>query len=357
MTRNSIYGSTWVALLITALPVALGQTPMGTAFSYQGQLKNSGAPVNDLCAFQFKLFDSAMPPETQIGSTQTLTGVEVVNGLFMVTLDFGTGAFNGDARWLEIEVKGSADPGYTILHPRQALPPTPYAQYAKTAGDSSTLGGRTVGNAAGQIPLNNGTVSSTLNADQLDGQHAAAFAASSHSHTFLDAPGDDYDNVVEVNANGKVAIGTDPPMSSATLYVSGGSLAQWDAGYVGGYGKTSVYTMNGTLNASGDFYFNIYRDLWQPYFNDNFIFKVEVFVCLDPYSLYPHSNRGSAYSMALIGKQRGAGLVHFYEAITHSNDATITFSYSSPVTDNLMISVNTDRASGTPWYTMVKLSY
>jgi hypothetical protein len=43
-------------------------------------------------------------------------------------LDFGSGVFNGEARWLEISVQcptGSGD--YTTLTPRQALTPAPYA--------------------------------------------------------------------------------------------------------------------------------------------------------------------------------------------------------------------------------------
>jgi hypothetical protein len=51
-----------------------------------------------------------------------------MNGLFTVVIDFGGGAFNGAARWLEIGVRCPAGSGsYTTLSPRQALRAAPYA--------------------------------------------------------------------------------------------------------------------------------------------------------------------------------------------------------------------------------------
>ncbi len=102
---------------------------MGTAFTYQGQLKKDGSPLNGNCDFQFGLWNAATGG-TQIGTTQTKTNVPVSNGLFTISdLDFGSGAFNGDARWLAIAVRFPAGSGgYTSLSPRQALTPAPYAQ-------------------------------------------------------------------------------------------------------------------------------------------------------------------------------------------------------------------------------------
>lgn len=106
--------------------------PLSTSFTYQGQLKLSGGPVNGLCDFQFSLWDTASGG-TQIASTQTKTNVSVTNGLFTIPdLDFGSAAFTGDARWLQIAVRYPAGSGsYTTLTPRQALTATPYALYAQ----------------------------------------------------------------------------------------------------------------------------------------------------------------------------------------------------------------------------------
>jgi hypothetical protein len=101
--------------------VMIPQSLAGSAFTYQGRLTSGGAPVNGPCDFQFSLFDAASAG-TQIGSTQPATNVSVMNGLFTVAIDFGGGAFNGAARWLEIGVRCPAGSGsYTTLSPRQAL--------------------------------------------------------------------------------------------------------------------------------------------------------------------------------------------------------------------------------------------
>jgi hypothetical protein len=90
------------ALRLQPLAGSATTAAMGTAFTYQGQLRKSGAPVNGTCNFQFSLFD-ALSGGAQIGATQTKSGVSVSNGLFTIPdLDFGSGAFNGEARWLAI---------------------------------------------------------------------------------------------------------------------------------------------------------------------------------------------------------------------------------------------------------------
>jgi hypothetical protein len=112
---------------------------MGTAFTYQGRLTDTSGPMTGNCDFQFKLFNAASGG-TQIGGTQTLTGVAVSEGLFTVQLDFGAGAFNGYPRWLGISVRCPAGSGdYVTLGPRQELTPVPYALYAASApGDGDT---------------------------------------------------------------------------------------------------------------------------------------------------------------------------------------------------------------------------
>jgi hypothetical protein len=103
---------------------------MPTAFTYQGQLTQGGVPLNDFIDARFSLWLSpdGVDPANQIGSTLQVDSIEVVNGLFQTEIDFGQDAFNGNARWLQIELRdsGSPDP-FTVLLPRVSLNPAPYA--------------------------------------------------------------------------------------------------------------------------------------------------------------------------------------------------------------------------------------
>jgi hypothetical protein len=117
-------------------PDVSGGEPLGTAFTYQGRLDKAGKPVSGTCDFQFGLFDAATDG-TQIGSTQTLAGVTVAGGLFTVVIDFGDGAFNGEARWLEIAVRCPSGSGsYATLSPRQTISAIPYALFSLAGGGS-----------------------------------------------------------------------------------------------------------------------------------------------------------------------------------------------------------------------------
>jgi hypothetical protein len=117
---------------ITPQDALESELPLGTVFTYQGQLTDHGEPVAGPCNFRFALYDA--PSEgSQIGATETRTDVELFDGRFAVNLDFGSGAFNGGARWLEIRVQCVADTEYTTLDPRQALNAAPYALYALDA--------------------------------------------------------------------------------------------------------------------------------------------------------------------------------------------------------------------------------
>jgi len=108
------------------------QSTLGTAFTYQGQLRNASGPITASCDFRFTLWN-APSIGAQIGVTQTKTSVALTSGLFTIPdLDFGTGAFSGDARWLQIAVKCPGDAVYTTMDQRQALTAVPYAQFAGT---------------------------------------------------------------------------------------------------------------------------------------------------------------------------------------------------------------------------------
>src|SRR5690242_7149485 len=94
-----------LALIVFELVgVLVAQTPLGTAFTYQGRLIDAGAPANGGYDLQFGLFEAASGGNA-IGNTLTQTNVNVAAGVFTVLIDFGPSAFNGNARWLQIGVR------------------------------------------------------------------------------------------------------------------------------------------------------------------------------------------------------------------------------------------------------------
>jgi hypothetical protein len=129
MKGQRILIGTLALVLLLALAVGLtqAQEPVGTAFTYQGYLTDGGSPADGTYDFEFKLYDAASDG-SQMGSTVIKDDVTVTDGVFTVELDFGSSIFTGDARWLEIGARpGSSSGSYTILTPRQALTPAPYA--------------------------------------------------------------------------------------------------------------------------------------------------------------------------------------------------------------------------------------
>ena len=118
-------------LLVSTAAPALAQSAVGTDFTYQGKLQLWGAPVSGTADLQFRLFDSSTGGN-QIGSTQSFNNVGVADGLFTSRIDFGIGAFNGDARFLEIAVRSPAGAGnFVVLNPRQAMTAAPYAMQTR----------------------------------------------------------------------------------------------------------------------------------------------------------------------------------------------------------------------------------
>jgi hypothetical protein len=115
------------AVLAIATNTALSQ---GTAFTYQGRLHNATNTANGIFDLRFGLYDMATGPFNQVSPAMTNSAVVVTNGLFTVLLDFGSNAFNGDDRWLEIGVRTNGNGAFETLSPRQKITATPYATRA-----------------------------------------------------------------------------------------------------------------------------------------------------------------------------------------------------------------------------------
>ncbi len=158
--RSSVLRST---RMLTILVVALGlmvcqaqlceAVEMGTAFTYQGRLIDANDAADGLYDFQFKLYDDSNDPcsGNQVGSFNK-PDVDVIDGYFTVELDFGSSAFDGDARWLDIGVRPGVlnDPNpYTPLTPRIEITPMPYALHTRGVfvGNRNTFLGYYAGNS------------------------------------------------------------------------------------------------------------------------------------------------------------------------------------------------------------------
>lgn len=113
----------WMLALATLGSLAPAVQAQDSRFTYQGQLKQNGVPVNATPDLEFRLFDQ-LQGGNQVGPTVTRTDVPVANGLFSVEVDFGTSAYLGGPRWIETRVEGQA------LSPRQAVNAVPIAAYA-----------------------------------------------------------------------------------------------------------------------------------------------------------------------------------------------------------------------------------
>jgi hypothetical protein len=89
-------------------------TPLGSAFTYQGRLTQGGLPYTGTCDLGFGLWD-VREAGILLADPLEVTGVGVDQGRFAVTLDFGLLVFNGEQRWLEIEVSCPSGGEYSLL--------------------------------------------------------------------------------------------------------------------------------------------------------------------------------------------------------------------------------------------------
>lgn len=157
-------------------PPIAAEAVVGTAFTYQGRLTDNGNPASGTYDFEFKLYDGADPTTAmQIGAAVALEDVAVTNGLFTVSLDFGTSAFVGQARWLQVGVRPGTDAGaYTALDPLTPLNATPHAASLRwgarmNSGGTTATGLSLVGTPAGGAPLSSSTALFVSNGDPYGG--------------------------------------------------------------------------------------------------------------------------------------------------------------------------------------------
>jgi hypothetical protein len=158
----------------------------GTAFTYQGQLRDAGAPANGLYDLQFGIYNTNAGG-SQVGSTQTNTATAVSNGLFTVELNFGPGIFTGSNYWLDIAARTNGSGTFTALSPRQQLTPTPYAIFANTS--SNLLGDLPASQLSGTVSSASlaGTYGNAVTLDNAANQIHGSFAGNGGNVTNVNA--------------------------------------------------------------------------------------------------------------------------------------------------------------------------
>lgn len=120
---------------------AVSASALGTAFTYQGRLTQNGVPMSGSYDFEFRLFDApASGNQVPNGTTVVALTRTVTYGVFTADLDFGALAFDGNARWLDIQARPAASGAFVTLSPRQPLTAAPYALFALRGGTQYTAG-------------------------------------------------------------------------------------------------------------------------------------------------------------------------------------------------------------------------
>lgn len=121
----------WTIFVVLFAASIASAEMLGTAISYQGDLKDGGEPANGIYDLEFRIFD-VDTGGIEVVPVVSLDDVPVVDGIFSVELDFGIDPFMGDQLWLEIRVRRGADAGgFTQLLPRPKITPAPYALHSE----------------------------------------------------------------------------------------------------------------------------------------------------------------------------------------------------------------------------------
>jgi len=253
--RNFAEKEVMLAILLMAAMIGPAlSAPMGSAFTYQGQLKRAGAPANGNFDFRFRLYD-ALSGGAQVGGDVLQPAVVVNSGLFTVNLDFGASAFSGAARFLQIEVKPAGGGAYTLLTPRQELKPAPHTLYAGRALNATAANSALTAiyateaanaNYARNIPLA-GTGTTTAGAHSNHGHFGHSWSGSSPSYGLIvenDGAGDGIRAFSHSSGPGYAAVWAVCPTTGTAVFAYSEGGDGVDASTNGG-SKSAVYGHSG----------------------------------------------------------------------------------------------------------------
>ncbi len=267
-----------ILLLVTSsagagsLPASVRLAPEGpapTMVSYQGQVVVGTTAYNGTGYFKFAIVDTPVTTSYWSNNGSSVAGSEptasvplsVTQGLFTVLLGDTTlsgmtqplnaSVFASTGRYLRVWF-GSSTSSFTLLSPDRLITSVPYALQAVDAdlldgqhsgyyqnADNLNAGTLDVarysaqadlsaegylGNAAGDLAQNNGTLQPTLNADLLDGQHAATFQQHYANVVVVAKSGGDFttvqaaiDSITTANADNPYLVWVAPGVYSETV--------------------------------------------------------------------------------------------------------------------------------------------
>ncbi|HVU08765.1 MAG TPA: hypothetical protein VHG89_09505 [Verrucomicrobiae bacterium] len=208
-----------LAMLVTLDLPSVTARAQAAAFTYQGRLNDGDGVANGSYDFAFTLYDA--PTNGTVIGALTNNAVEVTNGLFTTTLDFGV-AFTGSNYWLEIAVETNGDSTFATLAPRQPITSVPYALYAPNAANadfaaSASVAANSPAGIFGSASTNNTADFDTAGAAQtaMDNYGQSVPANMTNSANYFAGSGLDINGNITIT-NGGLIIAT-PGLSSPTM--------------------------------------------------------------------------------------------------------------------------------------------
>jgi len=276
-----------VVLFLTA---ASNLSAQGTAISYQGQLSVAGSPANTNYDFRFAVYD-AVTNGNRVSIWLTNSAVPVANGLFSVTLDFGTNVFNGTDNgsndWMDVGVRAAGGASFTVLTPRQPILPVPYALFATSA--SNLLGSLAATQIFGSLPSSvlSGAYSNAVNF--VNGSNS--FAGNGAGLTNLNASSLASGTVADIRLSSNVAL-----LNQSQTYTGNNTLI-----------GSNTFAGNNLLTASNKFTGPVSFTGTNTFTASNTFSGPDYFTGVNTFTNFSNSFQGSFFGNGLVGWQLVSG--------------------------------------------------
>ena len=126
-----------IALLFSTNAALVTAHALTTAFTYQGQLNDTGVIANGSYDLSFAAYDAYRRRKSGRRHRDQFRRDREQRPIHD-HVDFGGGVFTGSDLWLEIAVSTNGANTFATIAPRQQFTPTPYALYAQTAGTATS---------------------------------------------------------------------------------------------------------------------------------------------------------------------------------------------------------------------------